>query len=221
MRRNRQKRWRAGIWAVARQALLLAGALLMTLAYFLILPLMGALGKGPETLLELRSLDVVEQPPPPPETEPEEPPEEDVEPKLETELKPLDLSDLEMALNAVDGSDAGAGFSIDLGKYMKGASQSDAIFSMADLDQKPQAVYQPAPAYPSELQRQRLGGTVTVLFIVNAGGHVEGLKVLNSPHPLLEREALAAIRKWRFDPGRRGGVPVAFRMQVPITFSPN
>jgi protein TonB len=204
-----------------RAVLLLAGAILFTLGYFIVLPLLGALGHPPEEQLELRSLDVIEDaPPPPPEVAPEENREEQAKPELNTDINPLDLSDLESALTATAGGD-GAGFALDLGKYVRSmGAKTDGIFSMAELDQKPQATYQPAPTYPPELQRQRIGGTVTILFVVGAAGTVEDAKVESSPHPTLEREALAAVRKWRFDPGRRGGKPVPFRMRVPITFAP-
>ena len=104
----------------ARALLLLAGALLFTLGYFIILPLLGALGHPPEKQLELRSLDVVETPPPPPpEAVQEEAQPEEAKPQLSADLKPLSLSDLESALTPGAGGDAG-GFSLDLGKHLKG-----------------------------------------------------------------------------------------------------
>ena len=35
---------------------------------------------------------------------------------------------------------------------------------------------------------------------------------------LREKPALAAIKQWKFEPGKRSGQPVRFRMRVPITF---
>jgi len=207
----------------ARNTLLFALAVVITLACFLVLPLLGALGHPPDKQLELRSLDVVEEPPPPPPEmeEEEKPPEEKEQPKLETEPSPLDLSELTLALNPGDGGGGAGSFALDLGKYMKAAGRGDDVFSLAELDQKPRVVYQPSPAYPPELRNQRLGGTVVVLFIVSAEGRVENAKAKSSPSPALERQALAAVRKWKFEPGRRAGKPVAFRMQVPITFALN
>ena len=39
-----------------------------------------------------------------------------------------------------------------------------------------------------------------------------------SSHPAFEQPALQAVRRWRFEPGKRGGKPVSFKMRVPITF---
>jgi protein TonB len=42
--------------------------------------------------------------------------------------------------------------------------------------------------------------------------------VQQSTDPVFERPALAAVKQWRFEPGKRNGKPVRFRMRVPITF---
>jgi len=42
--------------------------------------------------------------------------------------------------------------------------------------------------------------------------------VQNSTDPIFEGPALAAIKQWKFEPGKRKGEPVRFRMRVPITF---
>jgi protein TonB len=41
--------------------------------------------------------------------------------------------------------------------------------------------------------------------------------VRSSSHAF-EEPTLRAIAKWRFEPGRRGGQIVRFRMQVPVVF---
>jgi len=42
--------------------------------------------------------------------------------------------------------------------------------------------------------------------------------VQQSPDPVFDRAALDAIKKWKFEPGKRNGKPVRFRMRQPITF---
>jgi len=42
--------------------------------------------------------------------------------------------------------------------------------------------------------------------------------VQSSPDPVFERPALTAVKQWKFEPGKRGGQAVRFRMRVPITF---
>jgi len=77
---------------LVHRLLVVVGAGGLTLAFFLILPLMQAISKPPDTDLLVRSLDTA--PPPPSKTieepEPEKPPETKEPPKLEAEQsKPL------------------------------------------------------------------------------------------------------------------------------------
>ena len=98
------------------------------------------------------------------------------------------------------------------------AASADQVFSLNDLDQAPRVVFQPAPEYPAALRKQKLDGTVHVLFVVNKNGRVENPMVQKSTHPAFEQPALQAVGKWRFEPGKRNGEAVPFRMRVPISF---
>jgi protein TonB len=42
--------------------------------------------------------------------------------------------------------------------------------------------------------------------------------VQQSSDPAFEAPALQAVRRWRFEPGKRNGQSVAFKMRAPITF---
>ncbi|WP_052882684.1 energy transducer TonB [Kiritimatiella glycovorans] len=204
-----------------RPLLLVAGALLITLAYFMILPVLQTIGQMQQDDMELRTVQTAQlepPPPPPPEPEQEEPPEEP-EPELQQESQPLDLSQLELALNPGMGGDWGGDFAVnlDLGSAQK--AEMDAIFSMAQLDQRPRVLYQPAPRYPPDLRSKGVEGTVYVIFVVNTSGRVEQARVQKSTHPAFEEPALKAVKKWKFEPGKRKGKPVRFRMRVPISFA--
>jgi protein TonB len=201
----------------------LIGAVGLTLLFFLVLPLMQAIGGGPAHDLDLAELDTTELPPPPPppveEEKEEEEPEDETPPELNEEAQPLDLSQLELALNPgfSDGW-LGGDFAVKLntigGEDGKGL---DELFSLSDLDQRPRAIYQPSPVI-SEKVRKRAPGSVHILFIVDERGRVVQPKVQKSTDPIFERPALNAVKQWKFEPGKRNGEPVRFRMRVPITF---
>ena len=196
------------------------GALGFTISFFLVLPLMQAITKPPTTGLVVQQIDSVNAPPPPPpEEEPEEEPEpEEPPPELLEEAPPLDLSQLELALNPGfnDGWMSGD-FAVKLNTGGSKSDDLDALFSMADLDQKPRVVYQPGPTLTKKI-RKKAPGTVYILFIVNQKGRVEKPIVQSSSDPVFERAALAAVKQWKFEPGKRKGTSVRFRMRVPITF---
>ncbi len=206
----------------ARAIIVLIASAIFTMVFFLVLPLLEQVNRGASDDLEVReaaTADLPPPPPPPPEEPPEQQPEEPPPPEVANEAPPLDLSMLELALNP----GAGDGFgdfamkltSIDAAMQ----AEADAIFSSSDLDQQPRPVFQPAPEYPSDLKKKKIEGTVYILFIIDKTGRVQNPIVQKSAHSALEAPALKAVRKWRFEPGRRKGQAVQFRMRVPVSFS--
>lgn len=57
------------------------------------------------------------------------------------------------------------------------------------------------PRYPAQAMRRRVEGRVELAFIVAADGSVEAVRVVSAePGNVFEREAIAAMRGWRFAP---------------------
>ncbi len=199
----------------------ITGAILLTLLFFLVLPLMQSITKPPAADLVVQNVDVahVPPPPPPPQEEPDQEPEvEEKPPQLIEEAPPLDLSQLELALNpGFSDSMIQGDFAVQLKTMGSEESGLDALFSLADLDQKPRVLYQPGPMLNDRL-RGRAPGTVYVLFIVDKNGRVQNPLIQRSTDPVFEKPALAAVKQWKFEPGKRNGKPVQFRMRVPISF---
>jgi protein TonB len=161
-------------------------------------------------------------PPPPAEEEPEPEPEAEEEPpELMEQAAPLDLSQLELALDPSFGEGwmGGGDFAVKLSTFTASSKDDEmnAIFSMADLDQKPRIIQQSSPSMGRELRR-KAPAKVNIIFIVNERGRVEEPRVRSSTDPAFEKPAMTAVKRWIFEPGKRGGKPVRFRMLVPITF---
>jgi protein TonB len=197
--------------------------IIITFGLFLVLPILQIITEPPSKDLTIRMADTVNippPPPPPPAEEPEEPEPEEVPPPLVVDTQPLDLSQLELALNPGDGGFGGSEFEIDISNVAGKSEDVNAIFSLSDLDQKPRAVFKPMPIIPKNEVNKRgyQGGTVYVLFIVNEQGRTENLKIQKSFNTKFNNSALAAVKKWKFEPGKRKGKPVKFRMRVPITY---
>ena len=77
----------------------------------------------------------------------------------------------------------------------------------------------PPPEYPALARRRHLVGTVILEVSVSKDGRVEQLEVRESSgYQVLDKSALRAVRKWLFEPGRRGNVPVAMEVLVPVRF---
>jgi protein TonB len=213
---------------IVRFFLVIVGAGVLTTAFFMILPVLQAISDTGAPDQMVRPMETTNAPPPPPPPPEEEKKEEETEPEetppqLEEPTQPLDLSQLELALNPGGEGSGGFGGS-DLvirlsGKPGEGgaSSENQDLFSDADLDQKPRGVYMPNPVLSAEARR-KTPGTVHVIFIVNENGRVENPIVQSASDPVFERPALAAVKQWKFEPGKRAGQPVRFRMRVPMTF---
>ena len=85
----------------------------------------------------------------------------------------------------------------------------------------PIPISQPAPRYPQEALRRDAGGTVRVRVTVATDGSVDRLEVAESSgNRYLDRAAMEAVRRWRFQPAVRDGQPVVADVVVPIVFTP-
>lgn len=93
------------------------------------------------------------------------------------------------------------------------------LFDLKNLDEQPTPRFQSKPVYPFEMRRAGITGQVVVGFIVDSKGNVREAYAVRSSHREFEQAAIAAVSKWRFKPGRKGGRAVNTRMQVPIVFN--
>lgn len=77
----------------------------------------------------------------------------------------------------------------------------------------------PWPRYPPAARRRGIEGEVLLRVFVGVDGTAETVEVLRSSgHALLDREAQEALRRWRFEPARAAGQPVAATVEIPVTF---
>lgn len=98
---------------------------------------------------------------------------------------------------------------------------SDGAAPLASLDRTPRARVQPAPQYPMAMRSSGVEGSVVVEFTVDVQGQVISATVLSATNREFEEAAIRAVMKWRFEPGRRSGRVVPFRMAVPLEFRLN
>src|SRR5438445_114659 len=81
----------------------------------------------------------------------------------------------------------------------------------------PKLIEEVPPEYPAGAS----GSARVVLQLdVDERGAPGNLLVLSGPQPGFDESALAAARKLRFDPARRGGQPIAVRIQYAFNFAP-
>ncbi len=77
----------------------------------------------------------------------------------------------------------------------------------------------PKPNYPSISKRLGEQGKVIIKVFIGVDGNVQQAEVFRSSgFDRLDQEALKAVQKWRFVPGKRNGVPEAMWFNQPVNF---
>jgi periplasmic protein TonB len=150
--------------------------------------------------------DVIDLPPPPPAPPP---------PPRVIEAAPDDafLEDVDIADTFIDFDQA-----LDHGmESWDPTSTDDFVISMEKPTLRPGGYV--APEYPEIARLSQMQGTVIVKVLVGPDGSVLDAQIIQSVHPLLDREALRAARQTRWNPGRQRDNPVQAWMALPYNFT--
>jgi len=77
----------------------------------------------------------------------------------------------------------------------------------------------PEPAYPPVSQRLGEQGKVVLRVLIGVDGIAQDAQIKQSSgYSRLDKAALETVRKWRYVPGKRGGVPEAMWFDVPVNY---
>ncbi|MGJ8724443.1 MAG: energy transducer TonB [Roseibacillus sp.] len=79
------------------------------------------------------------------------------------------------------------------------------------------------PRYPSSARKAGFEGTTRISATVTSSGKVEAPHVVvSSGHSSLDSSALAAVKKWHFNPAQNSvGDSIAYQLTIPVTFRLN
>ncbi|MBX3464960.1 MAG: energy transducer TonB [Planctomycetes bacterium] len=158
------------------------------------------------------------QPLPPIEAEP--PPEEPLpsEPAVARPIEPPPAPPPERAAKRVSEAATLQRVVAAVPEPVVAASAALAADPSADVDAQRCADNEP-PQYPEHDRRLGHEGEVVLRVSVDAEGRVDRVDLASpSRHPGLNREALRAVRGWRFTPARRAGLAVASVTEVVVEF---
>jgi len=77
----------------------------------------------------------------------------------------------------------------------------------------------PKPRYPRLATKRGYQGSVMLEVLVTREGRAGEIRIFQtSGHGILDRAAVSAVRKWLFEPGKKGDMPVGMWMRLPIRF---
>jgi periplasmic protein TonB len=110
-----------------------------------------------------------------------------------------------------DGNGAGVGNGKDAGTGGRTSTVGRGV-------RAPRAIYDPEPEYSDEARKMKHEGTVVLSIIVDAEGRARNIHVARSLGMGLDEKAIEAVKKWKFEPGKEDGQPVAVQVNVEVNF---
>jgi TonB family protein len=108
-----------------------------------------------------------------------------------------------------------------VGRGSGGGAESGSLASAGGITRTaiPRGGYQVQPRYPATARRQGIQGTTLLRVFVASDGRVTDVGVEKTAgHADLDEAAADAVRRWRFDPARRGEEAVAMWVLLPVEF---
>jgi protein TonB len=85
----------------------------------------------------------------------------------------------------------------------------------------PRLLFEKKPSYTADAMRAKVQGVVEVEALILPDGTVAEARITRSLDPTfgLDREALIAVRQWKFAPATRRGQPVAVLVPIEVSFT--
>ncbi len=124
-----------------------------------------------------------------------------------------------VTLNMPNLNSAGGSWVIRFAELKKDSPSRNSSAPAEDLTQ-PMATRKVDPAYPIQLMRENVSGTVILYAVIHADGTVGDVRVLRGVDDRLDRFATEAISQWKFDPATKNGTPVDVEATFQIPFKP-
>ena len=102
------------------------------------------------------------------------------------------------------------------------ASLPDPVhYAARDLDVYPQPLNRIEPVYPQTALADEIGGSVTLLILIDESGRVTDVSVVDaSPQDVFEESARRAVAAGAYSPAQKDGRPVRSRILVKFDYDP-
>ncbi|SRR5712692_5241139 len=85
-------------------------------------------------------------------------------------------------------------------------------------DKPPISTYHPDPECSKEAGRAKIHSTVVITVVAGTDGLAHDISVVRPLGYGLDEEAIKAVKKWRFKPGKGSGKPASVQIRVEAAF---
>ena len=93
------------------------------------------------------------------------------------------------------------------------------LLSVNDAYDPPRLAKYVAPELPASVGSFGQAAEAEVAVVIDIAGHVTDARLISSTVPALADPALAAVKKWRFTPGRKDGQLIGMSFILPVVFT--
>jgi TonB family protein len=83
---------------------------------------------------------------------------------------------------------------------------------------EPRVIYTVDPQFTDQAKAKRIDGVCILSLVVDKNGFPQHIQVLKSLDPGLDRNAMAALAQYRFQPATFQGAPVAVQAAIEVNF---
>src|SRR6266700_3781366 len=115
------------------------------------------------------------------------------------------------------GTGLGSGTGIGVGPGSD-RSTGGGVFSPGRGIIAPRTIYDPEPEYSEEARKLKQQGTVVLSLIVDPQGRARDIHLVRSLGMGLDERAIEAVKKWKFEPGKKDGLPIRVQVNVEVNF---
>lgn len=92
------------------------------------------------------------------------------------------------------------------------------VYKVGGDVRSPVLVHRVEPQYTDAARNEKISGKVLLDVVVNAQGEIHDAEVVEALGYGLDENAITAVKKWKFEPGRKVEDPVAVRARIEINF---
>jgi periplasmic protein TonB len=92
------------------------------------------------------------------------------------------------------------------------------VYEEGQTEEPPAVLFAVQPRYPNQARDQSIGGTVSVIIVIERNGRASQVTFENLPHEIFRKPVEEAIARWRFKPAHHKGVPVRIRVRQQFDF---
>ncbi|MDQ1468721.1 MAG: periplasmic protein TonB [Bryobacterales bacterium] len=96
------------------------------------------------------------------------------------------------------------------------APAGEEVYQVGAGVSQPKVIRQVQPEHPA--RGFRISGAVLIGLVVGSNGEPRDVHVVKSLEKEIDQSAVEAVQKWRFEPAKKDGKPVAAKVSVEIRF---